>query len=93
MLTRSTPEEDRVIEEHFACLKALTERGAVLLAGRTLNTDATSFGLVILDVPDEEEARRVMRDDPAVRAGLFDAELFPYRLALVAENLRAEEPA
>ncbi len=37
----------------------------VKLAGRTTNTDASSFGVVILEVNDEEAAREVMANDPA----------------------------
>jgi len=93
MLVQSTPDEDRIVGEHFAYLKSLTKRGVVLLAGRTLNTDASSFGLVILNVSNEEEAKGWMLGDPAVRAGVFDAEFSPYRLALVSEELRSEAPA
>jgi len=68
-------------------LKALTERGIVLLAGRTLHTDETSHGLVVLEVDSEEQARTVMTNDPAVKAGTFCAELFPFSVALTSEKI------
>jgi len=43
-----TAEEEHIISEHFTYLKGLTEAGVVLLAGRTLNTDYSCFGIVIL---------------------------------------------
>jgi uncharacterized protein YciI len=77
-----TPTEQSVISEHFEYLKDLTGAGVVLLAGRTLNTDRTSFGIVIFRAASDDEARRLMEGDPAVRKGVMRAELFPYRIAL-----------
>lgn len=86
-LLESTPEEDAIVSEHFQYLKALTEQGVVLLAGRTLHTDETSHGLVVLEVNSEEHARTLMEDDPAVKAGVFRAELFPFSVALASERI------
>jgi len=84
MLTEGLrPEEDRAVGAHFEYLRDLTQRGVVLLAGRTQNTDATSFGIVIFRAASLESAREVMNGDPAVRAGVFRAELYPYSIALV----------
>jgi len=57
----------------------------VLLAGRTLNTDPSSFGIVILTADTEQEARRIMHNDPAVKARVMRAELYPYRIALLGK--------
>lgn len=78
----STESERKTVEEHFAYLKQLTNAGTVLLAGRTRNTDTSSFGIVILSADSEEAARRIMNEDPAVKGRVFRAELFPYRMAL-----------
>jgi len=77
-----TAEEEQTISEHFSYLKDLTEAGVVLLAGRTLNTDHSSFGIVIFSASSEEEARQIMLDDPAVKRRVMRAELYPYRIAL-----------
>ncbi len=37
----------------------------VKLAGRTTNTDASSFGVVIFEAKDEEAAREIMAKVPA----------------------------
>jgi uncharacterized protein YciI len=79
----ATPDEDRVVAEHFGYLEDLTQAGVVLLACRTLNTDPSAFGIVILSAGSEHEARRIMHDDPAVRQRVMRAELFPYRIALL----------
>jgi uncharacterized protein YciI len=83
-----TPEEERAISAHFEYLKHLTNRGAVLLAGRTLDTDESGFGIVIFTAESEEKAHRLMEADPAVKAGVFSAELHPYGLALVGGAIK-----
>ena len=83
-MLESTPEADRIVGEHFDYLKGLTEEGVVLLAGRTLNTDPSSFGIVIFVAEDDASARTILENDPAVRAGVFRGELFPYSIALVS---------
>ena len=77
-----TATESAWIDQHFTYLKDLTERGIVQLAGRTLNTDPTCFGIVIFRVETEEAARLIMENDPAVQNGVMRAELFPFRTAL-----------
>lgn len=86
-LLASTPREDAIVSRHFKYLQALTAQGVVLLAGRTLHTDKTSHGLVVLDTNSEEDARNLMENDPAVKAGIFRAELFPFSVALVSEKI------
>ena len=86
MLTEGpTNEEERIISEHFQYLKDLTEQGVLILAGRTQNTDSSSFGIVIFKAPSEAAAITVVDDDPAVSQGVMSAELFPYRVALITE--------
>ena len=87
MLTDSSLAEDQIVEEHFSYLKGLADRGVVLLAGRTLNTDSTSFGIVLLTAPSEAAALEIVDGDPAVSAGVFRAKLLPYRVALVSERI------
>jgi uncharacterized protein len=84
MLTEgATPEEDRIVGQHFAYLQDLTEGGVVILMGRTQNNDETTFGIVIFEAEDEPTARSVMQSDPAVRNGVMTATLYPYRIALM----------
>ena len=45
-----TPDEEAATARHFEYLKGLNEKGTVLLAGRTQNTDESSFGIVIFEV-------------------------------------------
>ncbi len=78
-----TPDEEAATARHFKYLKGLNEKGTVLLAGRTQNTDESSFGIVILDVDSEDAARAIQEADPAITSGIMRSELFPYRVALM----------
>ena len=81
-----TPEETEVISEHFAYLQRLTEQGTVILAGRTLNDDESSFGIVIFEAGSEADARSIVASDPAVQKGVMKARLYPYRVALMRQE-------
>ena len=83
LLDGLTDRENEVTENHFAYLSDLKEKGVLKLAGRTTNTDASSFGVVIFEAKNEEAARLVMANDPAVSEGVLAAQLFPFRIALM----------
>jgi uncharacterized protein YciI len=74
-----TPEESEVIGHHFNYLKVLHEKKTVLMAGRV---DDARFGIVLLSVDSENQAKEIMTNDPAVLEGVFKAELLPFMLAL-----------
>lgn len=80
-----TEKENAIVQHHFEVLQKLQQEGTLLLAGRTLNMDPTGFGLVILEVDSEEEAITLMKNDPAVKKGIMEATLFPYRVALIKD--------
>jgi len=82
-----TADEEAAVGEHFAYLEDLTRRRVVLLAGRTLNEDPSTFGIVIFEASSDAAARDLLARDPAVRAGVFLAELFPYRIALASPRV------
>lgn len=77
-----TDRERGLVGAHFQYLKAATEVGQVLLAGRTNEPLDKTFGLVIFEADDEAAARRFMEGDPAVKAGVMLATLHPYAVAL-----------
>lgn len=82
-----TKKEEDIVGRHFRRLKQLTEERTVILAGRTLNEEESQFGIVIIEVENEEEAQRLMKTDPAIEEGLMSGELFPYHVALMREGL------
>lgn len=80
----ATDEEAEITSQHYYYLKSLMDEGVLVLAGRTLNTDSSSFGIIILNAESERAAREVMENDPAVKSGVMKAQLFPYRVALMS---------
>ncbi|WP_442597960.1 YciI family protein [Neobacillus sp. D3-1R] len=86
-----TENDHQLVMEHFQALQGLLLENKLIMAGRTTNFDPTTFGIVILQVENEEEARRIMENDPTVKGGIMTAELFPYRVALYNENFTIEE--
>jgi len=82
-----TAEEREAVAEHLAYLQRLAAAGVVLLFGRTQTTDASTFGIVIYRAASLDEARQVMAHDPAVRAGVMRADVFPFRVAGVGAGL------
>ncbi|HEY9309464.1 MAG TPA: YciI family protein [Microbacterium sp.] len=86
MVSDPTPGEQRIVGDHFAYLVALRDRGILILAGRTQEAEGT-FGITIFEADDEAAAREVMRADPAVATGVFDATVHPYRIAVARDGL------
>ena len=90
MLTQGpTPAESRILQEHVDYLEKLSRQSVVLLAGRTQTADQNTFGLVILVAECEETAREIMKSDPAVCQDVMTAELFPYKIASLSEDIAA----
>ncbi len=79
----ATPEEIETVSRHFAYLKDLTEKGVIILMGRTENNDESTFGIAIFEADDESAARQIMENDPAVMGGVMNATLYPYKIALM----------
>jgi uncharacterized protein YciI len=79
----ATPEEAEIVGQHFAYLKDLTEKGVMILMGRTQNNDESTFGVAIFEAEDEAAALKIMENDPAVKNGVMTATLYPYKVALM----------
>jgi D-alanyl-D-alanine carboxypeptidase len=79
-----TEADNKAVQNHFAKLQQLQKEGKLLFAGRTLNKE--SMGFVILEVETEAEARQIMENDDAVKAGIMSAELLPFQTALIKAN-------
>jgi uncharacterized protein len=75
-----TAEERALMEEHGAYCAREFEAGKLLLYGPVLAPDG-AFGVGILEVTDEAEARQFGENDPSVRAGLNRFEIYPMRVA------------
>jgi uncharacterized protein YciI len=70
--------ESALQDAHMAHLADLHEAGHLLAAGPLLGAPDRRFrGLCILNV-DPERARALKEQDPAVRAGMYAVEAFPW---------------
>ena len=78
-----TDKDNDIVSRHFTRLQTLLEEKVLILAGRTLNDDETTFGIVIFRAEDDASAQDLMTHDPAVKEGIMTAELFPYSVALI----------
>ena len=85
LTAETTAEEEAILDEHFDYLQDLLAKGTLILARRTLNSDPTGFGIVIFKAGSLLEAARIMENDPAVKKGVMQAELFPYKVAIMGE--------
>jgi uncharacterized protein len=75
-----TDEEKAVMDEHSYYFQQQFAAGKLLLYGPVMAPDG-AFGLGILEVADEAEARQFSESDPSVRAGLNRWEFYPMQVA------------
>jgi uncharacterized protein YciI len=76
-----TPEERAVWGTHFERLQRLMADGVLVLAGPTLGRINT--GIAVFEAPDEDAARRIMEEDPAISGGFARGEVRPFRVSLL----------
>ena len=78
-----TKQDIEIAGRHFRRLQQLNKDGVVILAGRTLpDSNPSQFGVVIFEATNEEEARKIMEDDDAVKEKIMTAQLYPFAVAL-----------
>jgi len=80
-------EERRLMDEHGRYFQKHFDAGTLLLFGPVMAPSGT-FGLGILEVDSDVEARQFGEGDPSVRAGLNRFEICPMRVSAA----RAKEP-
>ena len=76
-----TDEERQVWGVHFERLQRLLAEGTLILAGPTLGRVNT--GIAVIEAEDEDAARRLMEEDPAIASGIATGELRPFSTALL----------
>jgi uncharacterized protein YciI len=76
-----TDEERAAWGVHFERLQRLLADGTLVLAGPTLGPVNT--GVAVIEAPDEDAARTIMEEDPAIAGGFARGELRPFRVSLL----------
>ncbi|MHA2251162.1 MAG: YciI family protein [Candidatus Kariarchaeaceae archaeon] len=75
-------EENRIMNDHFMYLQKLLKKGKLYLAGPTL-IEEDPYGILIFETDSEEEARKLLENDPSVKQGIQVIDDFrPVRLSL-----------
>lgn len=77
-----TPDEEKIMAEHFEYLKKLTHDRKVIAAGPVFDF---KFGLVILQVESEHEAHEIMDKEPSVVIGLHTYKMSKMRVSLLCD--------
>ena len=74
-----TPQSERsqILQQHLANVLSLLDSGKAIIAG-PLADDTELAGIYVLRAPSAAEAKSWVDDDPAVKAGLFTAEMHPW---------------
>jgi uncharacterized protein YciI len=72
------------VSEHFKYLQQLQKDGWLIMAG---GFSEVLIGLVMIEAKSREHALEIMKNDPAVKGGIFHAELYPWRIALGSPDL------
>lgn len=71
-------EREEIFAGHFANITRLADEGKLAVAGPFGKNDKTWRGLYIFNVTTIEEAEQLVVLDPAVKAGVFVADLTPW---------------
>ncbi|HUT80284.1 MAG TPA: YciI family protein [Candidatus Bathyarchaeia archaeon] len=81
-LTNFTSNDEKIMSEHFEYLKDLLRKSKLVVAGPVLN-EKEPFGILIFECQTLEEAEKLFKDDPSVKAGIQQIKLLePFRLSL-----------
>ena len=75
-----TEEEAGIMSKHFAYLQQKLLEGKLIIAGPVTTGE---FGLSIVETESEEEAREIMKNDPAVLSGIMTPSIYPYQVSLL----------
>ena len=87
-----TQEDNSASDQHFIRFQEATKSGQLILAGRTQEPGDKTLGIAIFKASDEAAARAFVKADPLVSAGLMNAELHPFAVALENANPEAAKP-
>ncbi|MCU0317007.1 MAG: hypothetical protein MUC92_10480 [Fimbriimonadaceae bacterium] len=86
LLEGPTEEEWGALGDHITFWQSMSDRGLVLLLGRTQTNGPETIGLGIFLAPSYEGAKQLVQADPAVRGGVFKGFVFPYKVAVLGSS-------
>lgn len=80
-----TEKERRLMNEHARYTQEHFAAGKILVFGPVMAPEG-AFGMAVLEVSNEKEAREFCEADPTVRGGLNRFEVYPMRVAAARGN-------
>jgi len=80
-----TDEERLLMKDHSRYMQASFDAGKILIYGPVMAVGGT-FGMAVLEVAEESEARRFGEGDPSIRAGLNRFEIHPMQVAAARQT-------
>ena len=72
-----TPESQKILHQHLVNMLALLDSGKAVIAG-PFGDDTDFTGILVLRASSAEEAKTWVDNNPAVKAGLYVAEMHPW---------------
>jgi uncharacterized protein YciI len=81
-----TQQDNAASDQHFIRFQEAIKSGQLILAGRTKEPGDKMFGIAIFRASDEAAARAFLKADPLISAGLMNADLHPFAMALESAN-------
>jgi uncharacterized protein YciI len=73
----ATPQRNQILQQHVANVQSMLADGRAVLTG-PMGDDTDLAGIFILRASSADEAKTWVDNDPAVKAGLFAAEIHPW---------------
>ncbi len=77
-----TEEDEIIVEEHFNHLQNLLKNGKLIMAGKTNGLSLDTYGIVVFKAETKQEAKSIMKNDPAITKGIMTGHLQEFNTAL-----------
>ena len=78
-----TPEDSKIMSDHFMYLKDLMDKGNLVLAAPETSA---KFGIAIFKADSMEHAKELTENDPAVKNNVMKAEIYQIRISLFSHQ-------
>jgi uncharacterized protein YciI len=82
-----TDYDQETFDLHWARLKQLRDARTLLMAGRSHDPSGTGPAIVIFEAESDDEAQRILDEEPFVARGFAKATLHPFSVAISRNEL------
>ena len=72
-------ERETLFKGHFSNMESMQKSGKLKIAGPFATKNNLNYrGIFLLDVTTEEEAKKLVQNDPTIKTGIFEVEILPW---------------